>query len=192
MTSGHSPSGAWGLSPVLPAVAAAGLGWRIPRDPPRMEFAGEPGNCHRRVRQPRRTAARSIRSSAPVASNRGRRDRLALRNPRRLEFHCAAARRLGVPNVLRAEILGVTHQASRFVSPTTDRSLVDGERLDIFGFRPVRDTRTRAHLRSPVPSRQRPVTALYRRSPPADDVCRALSTIAGEHGRGKLAACPLK
>jgi glyoxylase-like metal-dependent hydrolase (beta-lactamase superfamily II) len=40
----------------------------------------------------------------------------------------------GVPNARRAEILRVTQQASRFVPPATDRTLVDGERLDIPGF----------------------------------------------------------
>ncbi len=40
----------------------------------------------------------------------------------------------GVPNARRAEILRVTHQASRFVPPAADRTLVDGERLDIPGF----------------------------------------------------------
>jgi glyoxylase-like metal-dependent hydrolase (beta-lactamase superfamily II) len=40
----------------------------------------------------------------------------------------------GVPNDRRPEILRVTAQASRFVPPTADRTLVDGERLDIPGF----------------------------------------------------------
>lgn len=40
----------------------------------------------------------------------------------------------GVPNDRRAEILRITTQASHFVPPTADRTLVDGERLDIPGF----------------------------------------------------------
>jgi glyoxylase-like metal-dependent hydrolase (beta-lactamase superfamily II) len=40
----------------------------------------------------------------------------------------------GVPDDRRPEILRVTAQASRFVPPTADRTLIDGERLDIPGF----------------------------------------------------------
>ena len=40
----------------------------------------------------------------------------------------------GVPTERRREIVFVTDQVSRFVSPRADRALVDGERLDIPGF----------------------------------------------------------
>ncbi|WP_255461203.1 MBL fold metallo-hydrolase [Glaciihabitans sp. INWT7] len=40
----------------------------------------------------------------------------------------------GVPEHRRAEILRITAQASGFVPPAADRTLVDGERLDIPGF----------------------------------------------------------
>ncbi|MHC5795020.1 MBL fold metallo-hydrolase [Lacisediminihabitans sp. FW035] len=49
----------------------------------------------------------------------------------------AGARQLedwGVPADRRDEILRITAQASRFVPPPADRTLVDGERLDIPGF----------------------------------------------------------
>lgn len=39
----------------------------------------------------------------------------------------------GVPDARRAEILRITTQASHFVPPTADRTLVDGERIDIPG-----------------------------------------------------------
>ncbi len=40
----------------------------------------------------------------------------------------------GVPHPRRAELLAVTAQAARFIPPAADRTLVDGERLDIPGF----------------------------------------------------------